>query len=891
MSLPRRAAVVRGDDYQHAIAWLWVCRMLQPAGRISSVSIEDAEGGAFDDVVVRREIGGNVYIQAKSSNYGDKIIGGDWLLASASAGGMSPLQRFHDTYLHLSGTGERFTLGLWTNRGFDHNHPLLGKLLDKKHDKIVTARMVDEGSKSAMGRERDAWADHLRVDVRGLARFLDRVRWKHPGSEPDIREQAKPLMRLSGLRDDDAAVAAGIGIVRSWISDGAGARSPEDAGRCVAEMGLTVLDPLRVPSPSLKASSPSDTSDVESGLPPPCQVWIKKLNDVSPDVAVRVSELLGRQSLLIPGVLDHMAVNPPSWVLDVGWLVWEVLAEFAQSHRLPGLAKIRTRAVEAGSPRSTRHRLQAAVDAAAEDENELAQELLQRISSNEPLAEAVKAHIQGDAEAAIGAISRSMLHQSEDPDSARYSCNLLGWAYWQLGELESAFRVLQQTNERFPDGGYLLLQQARAKFALAQHDDDPDRWQHGLLESAVKLAVQARDEFRRWRGPSGDAVSLAASALMVLEQPERVCQLAMVPPDGEAEQHEADHTGVVESLAHALLELGRLDELDGLDLELVGGSEETLIRALQAHDRGDFDAVELMRAAVEQAKDSRTRLMALEGLALFGETDKAGLAGLVAEDPDAAHLIRATAAYHKGDFAAASEMLRPYRCRSARHAVLLAECQLRSGESEQACETLLECAEALDDPSLHSSAAMMLIEMGKCSQAEDVALAALARNPSRPVESQLRQALVYAADALQDWPALERYARHLVQRFPDVQMGLWAVVHALYQQAQYQQAWGFIVEHDTAPDNELSALLAVHVYIAMDAPSQDADRLLRIARAFPESEEVAGNAIAAVMIGKGGRVQLNEQQLSELGDLLAGFEQRYPQSSVLRRSSFDPRRR
>lgn len=881
MNLPRRAAVVRGDDYQHAVAWLWVCRMLQPAERILSISVEDAEGGAFDDVVVRREIRGNIYIQVKSSNYGNRVINGDWLLTRTSAGGVSPLQHFHDTYLHLCEAGERFTLELWTNRGFDHNHPLLGGLLDKKHDKMMTGQMIDAGPKSAIGGERDAWADHLQVDVRGLASFLDSVRWKHPGSEPDIRGQAKPLMELAGLRSDDAAVGTGLGIVRNWVSDGVGPQLMEDVGRCAAEMELTILDRLADPSPG-------DMNPVELGLPPPCQVWIKKLNDVSPDVADCVCDLLGQQSSLIPGVLDHMAVRPPDWMLDAGCLVWEVLAEFVQAHRLPGLQEIGRRAIEAGSSRSIRHRLRIAMAAINEDEDsERTQELLQDIPAGKSLTEAVKAHIQSDAETVIGAVSGSMLHQSEDPDLACYGSELLGWAHWQLGELESACKVLQQASDRFSDGGYLLLQQARAKFALAQRDDDPDSWQHAPLESAVALAVQARDEFRRWRGPSANAVAVATSALMLLEQPERVCRLAMLPPEGEAEPQEASHAGVVEPLVHALLELGRFDELDKLDLELVGGSEETLIRAFQARARGDFNAVELMREAVDQAEEPRAQTMALEGLALFGETDETALAALAADDVTAAHLIRVTAAYHRGDFATASEMLMPYRCRSARHAALLAECQQRSGAFEQACETLLECAEALDDPSLHSSATTLLITMGDHRKAEEVALGALARNPPRPVESQLRQALVHAAEALQDWPAMEQYARHLVQRFPDVEMGLWAVVYTLHQQAQNRKAWGFIVEHDMSPDNEDAALLAVNIYIAMDSPVQDADRLLRIARAFPESEEVAGNAIAALMIGKGGRVKLSEHQLSELHDLLDGFEQLYPKSSVLRCHSLD----
>ena len=289
----------------------------------------------------------------------------------------------------------------------------------------------------------------------------------------------------------------------------------------------------------------------------------------------------------------------------------------------------------------------------------------------------------------------------------------------------------------------------------------------------------------------------------------------------------------------------------------------------------------------EHAEDDRSRLMALEGLAMFGETDEAALASLDPGDGTEADRIRALAAYQRGDYAAASELLMPHRCSSAEHAELLADCQRRSGALEQACETLLECAEALDDPSLHSSAVRRLIDAERYEKAESVALGALARNPSRVVESRLRRALLETAGTIEDWSAMEQYRRDLCGRFPDLPMGPWAVVYALHRQARHREAWGYLVEHDLSPDNEGAALVAFSVNVAMDAPAHDADRLLRIARTFSESEEVVGNAIGALMVGKGGRVPLSDHQLSEFRDLVAGFEERYPESKVLRRGTFD----
>jgi hypothetical protein len=56
MTLPARAAALRGDDFQHVIGFYWAYQALRDPD-IVSVSIEDAHGGAFDDVVVLRIAG------------------------------------------------------------------------------------------------------------------------------------------------------------------------------------------------------------------------------------------------------------------------------------------------------------------------------------------------------------------------------------------------------------------------------------------------------------------------------------------------------------------------------------------------------------------------------------------------------------------------------------------------------------------------------------------------------------------------------------------------------------------------------------------------------------------------------------------------------------------
>lgn len=241
MVLRPRAAAIRGDDYQHAVGWYWACEMLVDPD-IESVTIEDPGAGSFDDVVVRWRSGTTRYIQVKSSNYGNVVVDQEWLLAPATAKGRSPLQHFYDTCHALRSEGGTFTLELWTNRGFDHANPLLGELLDQKHDRIDTARLTGASPTSLIGTERDAWATHLGIGTAELAEFLAYMVWKQTGSELDWHQRAKPLMQLAGLRSDNEAVQLGVGIAHNWVTDGRGTQTTDDVRREVAQHGLLARD-------------------------------------------------------------------------------------------------------------------------------------------------------------------------------------------------------------------------------------------------------------------------------------------------------------------------------------------------------------------------------------------------------------------------------------------------------------------------------------------------------------------------------------------------------------------------------------------------------------------------------------------------------------------------
>lgn len=277
MNLPPRAAAVRGDDYQHAIGWHWACRALNEPD-IVSVSIEDAHGGHFDDVVIRRAQDPDIYIQSKSSNYGNVVVNTAWLTTKDKPNGRSPLQHFHATWRALREAGKPFELILLTNRGFDHTDALLGGLRDLISEKIDSGKVRAAGARSAIGKTRSVWLDNLDVDIDELADFLGDVEWKSGGSERDWDQNAKPLMRLAGLRNDDEAVTIGKAIVRSWVTNGAGAQSRQDVQRQVAErqllartgtlvLAVHAIDRNPMPTPQPRRSTSSTCMTVTTPTP------------------------------------------------------------------------------------------------------------------------------------------------------------------------------------------------------------------------------------------------------------------------------------------------------------------------------------------------------------------------------------------------------------------------------------------------------------------------------------------------------------------------------------------------------------------------------------------------------------------------------------------------
>ncbi|EEN88962.1 hypothetical protein RHOER0001_6637 [Rhodococcus erythropolis SK121] len=239
MTMPARGAVLRGDDYQHIIGLFHASRVLTDP-ELESVSIEDADGGAFDDIVIRTTESSDrphEYIQVKSGVYRETVIDHDWLVKTRTKKGKSPLQHFYRTWVEVTSKGEPFTLRLISNKNYDHNDAIL-KLIDLHTEKIASTKLNSLTSRSDGGKQLSSWANHLNVTTNELTSFLTTIEFVHGEADSSWARRAAALMRNAGLRDDDDAVSRGREMVRGWVTSGAGTRSTDDIRAETATKGL-----------------------------------------------------------------------------------------------------------------------------------------------------------------------------------------------------------------------------------------------------------------------------------------------------------------------------------------------------------------------------------------------------------------------------------------------------------------------------------------------------------------------------------------------------------------------------------------------------------------------------------------------------------------------------
>ena len=112
---------------------------------------------------------------------------------------------------------------------------------------------------------------------------------------------------------------------------------------------------------------------------------------------------------------------------------------------------------------------------------------------------------------------------------ALFAVATLVWAYWRLEQFDVLSEALREANRRFPGRAWLMCHQLDQRSAWCSKPGWNQPKANDLLSEAVKLALQSRDLFRSWEGPSHLPVVLAMQALIALEDPQRAADLALRP--------------------------------------------------------------------------------------------------------------------------------------------------------------------------------------------------------------------------------------------------------------------------------------------------------------------------------------------------------------------------
>ena len=639
-----------------------------------------------------------------------------------------------------------------------------------------------------------------------------------------------------------------------------------------------------------KLTNPTAILSAVDKLPPVCRERMTNLLVSAPETYRRLVGLLSDPSSRQPGALSRLADNPPAWLSEAGYAAWEAIGDFIAAHEIGNSDKTHRLAIETGSPRRDFYLIRQAMIAAYGQDIPRAHELLAQVWEDYPMMPVARAYIGDDMQAVVHAVQSSGLLESEDADLAVLSTAALVEAYSRLERWESVEQPLQAVIERFPDRAHkLLLALAKCRIGLARSRLWAEAENRNVLCKAVDEALRSRDLLRAWQGPSPQAVAVAADALFHLQGFQQIVDIATIPPQGEAIPSEADSPAVQIKLAEALSMLGRYGEIDNLQLDRSDDPMIAHIRAMQAHGLGDPAALSKIRRAVTRAAASNDKPLLQKSLLLLaqcGEVDESAMSQIPDADAD---LLRGMAALNREEPVEAARVLTPYHLESPLHAYCLAEALNKTGEPDEALDTLRAAIKHFGAAEwLHQDLVEMLMEHGQIEEAERTAEHALAGSPPLADRQRLRNKLIEIAQSRQDWPKMESLAQAGFQEDPENTRLAWAVVDARCRQVKLQKAREYLIEHDLKPVDDHTARLAIELlsYVEGDALEDDTRRILKIAQQCQNSEQVAGAALMTLMAGED-RLIINEEHSQQISEMLQDYTERYPNSEILREHSFE----
>jgi nucleoside phosphorylase/DNA-binding transcriptional ArsR family regulator len=510
-----------------------------------------------------------------------------------------------------------------------------------------------------------------------------------------------------------------------------------------------------------------------------------------------------------------------------------------------------------------------------------------------------------------------------DPDLVDgVRCDLLmrtGHVLLEQSNIETALRFFGLARELSPATAAPLVGVALARLRRL---DDSSSANRARLEVSTELAeirqiaLLARDRRRVWNVDSAEGVALAIRA-QVFSDAEGALRLALPSPHGVATDKEAADPRVRESGALAALFVGNYPLALDLAADIADPVERDLTRAmvLSRSPGSGNEAEQALRRALMTVPDGRPDQLVriLLGLARFGVSIlpqepgnvSSELARLRDADPEAADLVEASTALHRGEPMEALVITRQYP-QSVAAVELAAEAATDAGDHRQAFKMLERAGRTRGDEALLAQAMYLAVSSDLHDEARQVSdqltLSVNAEMRRRGLEVRLM-----LAERAGQWDEVSDLGRRLIDddtfELNDLHRGQhliqyrWAIAGAEFNQRRIQQAQRAIDDPDElVPTSVPQAQLLLAILAASASSSGEGadpnfgdtsrygviERALAVGASFPDNEEVMASAIM-VILSYPNAEPLPEALLSRVWKLQEDFFARFPDSSRFRR--------
>ncbi|MDF1597100.1 MAG: hypothetical protein P1T08_13555 [Acidimicrobiia bacterium] len=655
------------------------------------------------------------------------------------------------------------------------------------------------------------------------------------------REQAEAIVRAAvagfvGSLDPSDAVA---------VADHRSAERDALIDQNAEQRTIRLRDHLdtRFASVERQLGAAADFDARVAALPGPARPLFEKLGSTHESTL-----LLDVAAAAVPReALVQLTADIPSWLRDTNAATLLAAAELCRCYRVHlGAGRLFELAADISADRAYCY-ARAAVEHETVGDSDRANELIRQATalSTATGVEAIAAALAEDPTRVLA------LLPGDDALAEPYFVVLRLYGLRATGAFDEIIGFLTLALERYPESPGLMIELAWAYLRRSQAPTTTSRTAD--RERALDLGLEARQLRREWRADAGDAARVACQAGLVLGAYDRVIQIGMAPPDGEALPTEASNTQVRLSVAQAAVATGKTDVLR-IVVDLVPeGFHRAIIQAeVLLHTDADADAVQAAYDAVwNEAREEEHRVLYWLSGAAAG-VDLHGVDEIKERADDVPILVEAQLHIARGEHEAAVTLLR--RSPRTEHATrLLVGALIGVDDTDGAVDELKAAATRFNDTAHLVRAVEVLGRANRLHDAAALAQEALQRVPRTLGEARtiLHEVLVERAGVDAAWGEMALRSRAWIEDLGPSTRNRWHLALALYHGGDPGSAWRTlqdppILHPSTSNQAHLWIVLAAH-----ESPSPElADEIVALVDIHPDDDALAQIAVG-VFFGRG----------------------------------------